>query len=78
MIILSMYIAIFAVAYFIVSYIQRGNENKGFNSLKTVTFGDESAVVPNRAAAFISVITIFLIWGAFTDSKLVPFHVPGQ
>jgi taurine transport system permease protein len=77
MIILSMYIAIFAVAYFIVSYIQRGNENKGFNSLKTVTFGDESAVVPNRAAAFISVITIFLIWGAFTDSKLVPFHVPG-
>ena len=77
MIILSMYIAIFAAAYFIVSYIQRGNESKGFNSLKTVTFGDESAVVPNRPAAFISVITIFLIWGAFTDSKLVPFHVSG-
>ena len=77
MIILAMYIAIFAAAYFLVSYIQRGNKSKGFNSLKTVTFGDESAVVPNRAAAFISVLTIFLIWGAFTNSKLVPFHVSG-
>ncbi|MDH3760665.1 MAG: ABC transporter permease subunit [Gammaproteobacteria bacterium] len=77
MIILSMYIAIFAGAYFIVSFLQRGKENKGFNSLKTVTFGDESAVTPNRAAAFISVITIFLIWGAFTDSRFVPFHVSG-
>ena len=77
MIILSMYIAIFAGAYFIVSFFQRGKESKGFNSLKTVTFGDESAVTPNRAAAFISVITIFLIWGAFTGSKLVPLHVTG-
>ena len=77
MIILSMYIAIFAGAYFIVSFFQRGKQSKGFNSLKTVTFGDESAVTPNRAAAFISVITIFLIWGAFTDSRLVPFHVTG-
>jgi len=77
MIILSMYIAIFVGAYFIVSFFQRGKESKGFNSLKTVTFGDESAVTPNRAAAFISVITIFLIWGAFTDSKLVPLHVTG-
>ncbi len=77
MIILSMYIAIFVGAFVVVSFFQRGKENKGFNSLKTVTFGDESAVTPNRAAAFISVITIFLIWGAFTDSKLVPFHVSG-
>ena len=77
MIILSMYIAIFVGAYFIVSLLTRGREDKGFNSLKTVTFGDESAVSPNRSAAFISVITIFLIWGAFTDSKLVPFHVSG-
>ena len=77
MIILTMYIAIFAIAFFAVSFLQRGKQPKGFNSLKTVTFGDESAVVPNRAAAFISVITIFLIWGAFTGSKLVPIHVPG-
>ncbi len=77
MIILSMYVGIFVVAYFAVSFITRGREDKGFNSLKTVTFGDESAVTPNRSAAFISVITIFLIWGAFTDSRLVPFHVSG-
>ncbi len=77
MIILSMYVAIFVGAYLVVSFLQRGKENRGFNSLKTVTFGDESAVMPNRTAAFISVITIFLIWGAFTDSKLVPFHVSG-
>ncbi len=77
MIILAMYIAIFVAAYFAVSLLQRGREDKGFNALKTVTFGDESAVTPNRSAAFISVITIFLIWGAFTDSKLVPFHVSG-
>ena len=77
MIILSMYIAIFVGAFIVVSYFQRGQENRGFNSLKTVTFGDESAVIPNRAAAIISVVTIFLIWGAFTDSRLVPLHVSG-
>ena len=48
-----------------------------FTSLKTVTFGDESAVRPDRWASVISVITIFLIWGAFTGSKWVPIHAPG-
>ena len=57
MIILLMYIAIFAGAYFIVSFLQRGKENKGFNSLKTVTFGDESAVKPNRVASVVSVVS---------------------
>ena len=42
-----------------------------------MTFGDESAVRPNRAASVISIVAIFLIWGAFTGSKLVPIHVPG-
>ena len=77
MIFLVVYVAIFIIAFAVVSYIQRGKEPQGFNSLKTVTFGDESAVVPNRAAAFISVIAIFLMWGSFTGSKLVPIHVPG-
>jgi taurine transport system permease protein len=49
----------------------------GFNARKTVTFGDESAVTSNRVASIISVITIFLIWGAFTGSKITPVHVPG-
>ena len=44
---------------------------------KTVTFGDESAVRADRIASVLSVIVMFAIWGAFTGSKLVPFHVPG-
>ncbi len=50
---------------------------KGLNRLKTVTFGDESTVRANRFASVLSVVTIFLIWGAFTGSKYVPFTVPG-
>jgi taurine transport system permease protein len=48
-----------------------------FTSLKTVTFGDESAVRPNRWASVISVVSVFLIWGAFTGSSWTPVHVPG-
>ncbi len=78
MIILSIYVAIFVGAFFAVRFIHHGrSELTGINKLKTVTFGDESAVAPNRTAAIISVITIFVIWGAFTGSKLVPLHVPG-
>ena len=50
-----------------------------YGSLKTVTFGDESAVTSNLAASVISVVLIFLLWGAFTGSRLLPgfLHVPG-
>jgi taurine transport system permease protein len=50
-----------------------------FNSLKTVTFGDESTVVSNKSASVLSVLLIFLLWGAFTGSQLLPsfLHVPG-
>jgi len=49
-----------------------------FTSLKTVTFGDESTVVPNFAASVVSVLLIFVIWGAFTGSALLPsfLHAP--
>ncbi|MDR7127449.1 ABC transporter permease subunit [Pseudotabrizicola sp. 4114] len=40
-------------------------------------FGDATAIRPSRAASILSILTIFLIWGAFTGSKLVPVHVPG-
>ena len=52
---------------------------KDFGSLKTVTFGDESAVNSNFAASVISIVLIFLLWGAFTGSRLVPsfLHAPG-
>ncbi|MGO4915151.1 ABC transporter permease [Pseudogemmobacter sp. W21_MBD1_M6] len=78
MIILLMYIAIFVIAFFSVKFLaRRMTRVSDFTSLKTVTFGDESAVTPNRAASVISVVSIFLIWGAFTGSKLTPIHAPG-
>ena len=52
---------------------------KDFGSLKTVTFGDESAVNSNFAASVVSIVLIFVLWGAFTGSRLVPgfLHAPG-
>ena len=48
-------------------------------SLKTVTFGDESAVTSNGVASVVSVVLIFVLWAAFTGSKLLPgfLHAPG-
>lgn len=50
-----------------------------YGSLKTVTFGDESAVTSNTAASVVSIVLIFVLWGAFTGSKLLPgfLHAPG-
>ena len=78
MIVLLIYIAIFVAAYFIVKFVAR-KATTDYASLKTVTFGDESAVVPNRFASVISILTIFLLWAAFTGSNLVPsfLHAPG-
>lgn len=78
MMILALYVGLFIAAYLAVKAFRAGREKrKDFTSLKTVTFGDESAVTPDRAASIISVLVIFLIWGAFTGSKLVPIHMPG-
>ncbi|MEL6841560.1 MAG: ABC transporter permease, partial [Pseudomonadota bacterium] len=43
-----------------------------------VTFGDESAVTSNTIASVVSVILIFVLWGAFTGSRLLPsfMHAP--
>ena len=41
------------------------------------TFGDAAAVRPSRLASVLSVAVLFLLWGAFTGSRLVPLHVPG-
>lgn len=77
LIILGAYIALFVVAMLGVTAIQSRYKSKDYTSLKTVTFGDESAVVPNRWASVISILVLFLIWGAFTGSKLSPIHMPG-
>lgn len=52
---------------------------RDFISLKTVTFGDESAVTSNFVASVVSVLIIFVLWGAFTGSALLPkfLHVSG-
>ncbi len=78
LVILTVYIALFYGAY-VATQLVRAFMNKVtyFTSLKTVTFGDESAVTPDRMASVISVIAVFLVWGAFTGSKFVPIHVPG-
>lgn len=78
MIVLLFYIVLFVIALFGVRAVRAAmTKRQDYTSLKTVTFGDESAVRPDRAASVISIAVIFLIWGAFTGSKLVPFHVPG-
>ena len=78
MTILIIYILIFIAAFYAVKFFTSfGKSRDDFTSLKTVTFGDESAVTPNRAASIISVFAIFAIWAAFTGSKLIPIHVPG-
>jgi len=75
-------LALYAIAFFgsyflssrlLKSYFQRD----GFNSLKTVTFGDESAISPNRIASVISVITVFWLWVAFTNSTIPLPKFPG-
>ncbi|ABG30651.1 ABC transporter permease [Roseobacter denitrificans] len=79
MIPLLIYICIFTAAFFIVTKVVHRAAAKDYTSLKTVTFGDESAVRPNRAAGVISILTIFLLWGIFTGSSLLPgfLHAPG-
>lgn len=73
------YVAIFAAAFFIVTQVTKRTALRDYTSLKTVTFGDESAVRPNRVAGVISILTIFLLWGMFTGSSLLPgfLHAPG-
>jgi len=68
----AMYLSISAICSFANNYITRNREGShGYGSLKTVTFGDESAVVANRAASVLSVVAIFFLWGLFTESKLL-------
>ncbi len=73
------YVVAFVGAFLIVRLIVRRFFEKAadFTSRKTVTFGDESAVTADRTASIVSVVVIFLMWGAFTGSSLMPIHAPG-
>ncbi len=79
MIPLLIYVGIFVGAYFAVKFIVRRATPQDFTSLKTVTFGDESAVRADRWASIISVVALFVLWGMFTGSALLPkfMHMPG-
>ncbi|PIE14616.1 MAG: taurine ABC transporter permease [Rhodobacterales bacterium] len=78
MMVLLVYVAIFIGSFLVVRFLVHRATND-FISLKTVTFGDESAVTSNRVASVVSVVTIFLLWGAFTGSSWIPgfLHAPG-
>ncbi|MEL6102956.1 MAG: ABC transporter permease subunit [Pseudomonadota bacterium] len=73
------YTAIFIASFIIVREVSKRVAIRDFTSLKTVTFGDESAVRSNRTASVVSILTLFLLWGMFTGSKLLPgfLHAPG-
>lgn len=77
---IAAYVAVILAAAFIWSYIKRMlTPKKDYGSLKTVTFGDESAVTSNTVASVVSIVLIFLAWGSFTGSKYLPsfLHMPG-
>lgn len=78
LIILAVYVAIFVGSFLAVRFLVHKTIHD-YTSLKTVTFGDESAVTSNRIASVVSIVTLFLLWGAFTGSSLIPsfLHAPG-
>ncbi|GHA45711.1 hypothetical protein GCM10008927_08410 [Amylibacter ulvae] len=75
--IFALYLAVSGLCYLVQRAYYRGRDRaKGYTSLKTVTFGDESAVTGNRMASVAAVITLFLFWGIATGSKLLPPILP--
>lgn len=78
LLVLLLYVAAFFGGYLILSkLLSKYFQREGYNSLKTVTFGDESAVKPNRIASVLSIATVFLLWVAFTNSVLPLPKLPG-
>ncbi|MEM6371825.1 MAG: ABC transporter permease subunit [Pseudomonadota bacterium] len=77
-VVLALYVGAFFGTFYASSRLLSSYfESEGFNKLKTVTFGDESAVVANRIASVISVITVFWLWVAFTNSAIPLPKFPG-
>ena len=74
------YVLLILLCAFIWSFIKKSLTPKAdYGSLKTVTFGDESAVTSNTVASVVSIVLIFVLWGSFTGSKYLPgfLHMPG-
>lgn len=78
LLVLFLYLAAFFGSYLILSRLLKSFfQREGFNKLKTVTFGDESAVVANRIASVLSIVTVFMLWVAFTNSSIPLPKLPG-
>ncbi|SPH22778.1 Putative aliphatic sulfonates transport permease protein SsuC [Ascidiaceihabitans donghaensis] len=78
LLVLALYVAAFFGSFLLAKKIfASAFEKKGFNRLKTVTFGDESAITANRVASIVSVITVFWLWVAFTNSVIPLPKFPG-
>jgi len=70
-IVFLVYTAIFIISLVVVTWATRTFfAKKDYTALKAVTFGDESAVRANRVASVLSVLAIFVLWVAFTNSSL--------
>ncbi|MEM9139029.1 MAG: ABC transporter permease, partial [Pseudomonadota bacterium] len=77
MIFAVIYVLLFIACFFAVGFIRsRMAATSDFTSLKTVTFGDESAVRADRIGSVLSVVVIFFLWAAFTGSSYSPVTVP--
>ena len=77
---LAGYIALIILTMFLWRSVKRFlTPKRDFGSLKTVTFGDESTVTSNFVASIVSIVFLFLLWGSFTGSILIPsfLHAPG-
>ena len=75
--IFAIFLAVSGAVYFVWNMIaNKRDQMRGYGSLKTVTFGDESSVTANRVASIAGVVTVFLIWGIATGSSLLPFGLP--
>jgi taurine transport system permease protein len=75
---LALYLIIISATFLAISVYHRSARQQDFTSLKTVTFGDETAVRPDRIAGIVSVLSVLFLWGVFTGSNLIPgfLHAP--
>ncbi|MGR3491026.1 MAG: ABC transporter permease [Shimia sp.] len=78
LLVLLLYVAAFVLSFLAVRAVAlRTMAPADFRSLKTVTFGDESAVRANRIASVVSLLVVFFLWAAFTNGNLPVPKMPG-
>ena len=77
MTLLLIYILLFTVAFLAYRRFAPALERRsGIDRQKTIRFGDAAAIRSSRIASVLSIVTLFFLWGLFTGSQLLPFHLP--